>query len=93
MQIQGNALFSALSGLQRPSPAGPRQTAQNTQAQPAEPGRGPGEVQAKRAARTGQAQSPAASGLAKAQNLEQAVQTLSDQGRLPPRGSLVDLRA
>lgn len=34
-----------------------------------------------------------AADLARARNLEQAVQTLADQGRLPPRGSLIDLRA
>ncbi len=31
--------------------------------------------------------------LSRAENLSQAVQALSDQGRLPPRGSLIDIRA
>jgi len=34
-----------------------------------------------------------AADLARARNLEQAVQTLADQGHLPSRGSLIDLRA
>lgn len=93
MQIQGNALFSVLGSLQQPASAG--QAPPPRSAQP-----GPAETRVRAAADTAPAQgapggqSPAAASKpSRAQSLEQAVQSLSDQGRLPPRGSLVDLRA
>ena len=94
MQIQGNALFSVLGSLQQPSAAGQAPPAKNTQAGAADSRRPAAETQARPAAATGPAHKTAAApGPTRAQSLEQAVQTLNEQGRLPPRGSLVDLRA
>ena len=94
MQIQDNALFSVLGSLQKASPGGQTQAPRNAQAGAAESARPAAETQARPAAQSTTAQSTAATtGSSRAQELEQAVQTLSDQGRLPPRGSLVDLRA
>ena len=88
MQIQGNALFSVLGSLQPSTPGGAAQTGAAQSAKPAI------ETQARPAPRSAPAESTAAAANpSRTQELEQAVQTLSDQGRLPPRGSLVDLRA
>ena len=88
MQIQGNALFSVLGSLQPSKPGGAAQTGTAQSAKPA------AETQARPVPRSAPAESTAAAASpSRTQELEQAVQTLSDQGRLPPRGSLVDLRA
>lgn len=61
-------------------------------APPAHPGPAPTDVpRAPQAAAT--ARSAGATELMRTRTLEDAVNLLSDQGRLPPRGSLVDLSA
>lgn len=94
MQIPANPALGAASPARRSSAAGP---ARQVNVEPR-----PGAKSANRLQPGGQADpvrkstqtagKPAAD-LARARNLEQAVQTLADQGRLPPRGSLIDLRA
>ena len=86
MQIPGNPLLAGLGFLSQ------AQAGKNQQINP--------ELQAKVNAKapvsgrdpapkiTPQAQ---AASLSRAVNLEQAVQVLSEQGRLPPRGSLINL--
>lgn len=79
MEISGNSLLAAF-GFQSQTPAA-------AQARPAAPAPKTAPAPALKAAPNAL---PAS--LSRAENLSQAVQVLSDQGRLPPRGSLVDLR-
>ena len=103
MQIQGHALFSVLGSLQQPAPGGGAQAPHKPQA-PKPQGGAPNTPKpetarpetAKPAAEAQPAQSTgtsASAGAARTQELEEAVRSLSDRGSLPPRGSLVDLRA
>lgn len=95
MPISGTSLFASLGLTQQPQAgaARPQGQAAQSKATPSKPAPRAAETQA-RPAGTGTPQSKApGSGLNRPQSLEQAVQALSDQGRLPPRGSLVNLRA
>ena len=80
MQISGNSLLAGLGLLQQPQAGAKPPIDPQPQTKP-------------RPAQAPAPQAAAASRLTKAQNLEQAVQALADQGQLPPRGSLIDLRA
>jgi hypothetical protein len=95
MSISGTSLFASLGLTQQPQAgaARPQNQATSTKATPANPAPRAAEAQARPAGYSAPAGKAPGAGLNKAQNLEQAVQALSDQGRLPPRGSLVDLRA
>ena len=106
MQIPGNPILAGLGFLQQPQPGSNQQINPELQvkanaAGPVRGGAAP-EAPAKTARKAGQEASPRpnparpqvpSAGLSQAQNLEQAVQALADQGRLPPRGSLIDLSA
>lgn len=90
MSISGSSLFASLGIAQQPQAGAAKPT---PKAAPAKPAPRAAEPQAQPAASGTPASKAPGAGLTKAQSLEQAVQALSDQGRLPPRGSLVDLRA
>jgi hypothetical protein len=95
MPISGTSLFASLGLTQQPQAGAARPQGQATQskAAPSKPAPRAAETQARPVDSGTPASRAPGAGLNKAQNLEQAVQALSDQGRLPPRGSLVDLRA
>ncbi len=82
MQIPGNPLPAGLGFPNQLQAGDNRQIGSERQAKAA----------AKAPAPRATPQALAAS-LSRAENLEQAVRALSDQGRLPPRGSLIDLSA
>ena len=88
MQIPGNPLLAGLGFLSQPQAGGNRQINPELQAKANAKAPVSGREPALKA--TPQA---LASSLSRAENLAQAVQVLSDQGRLPPRGSLIDLSA
>jgi hypothetical protein len=82
MQIPGNPLLAGLGFLRQPQAGGKQQINPDLQA------KANAKVPAPKITPQAQADS-----LSRAENLAQAVQVLSDQGRLPPRGSLIDLSA
>ncbi len=87
MQIPGNPLFAGLGFLSRPQAGGIRQINPEDQAKVT------AKIPSGKAPAPRAAPQALAASLSRAENLEQAVQVLSDQGRLPPRGSLIDLSA
>ena len=100
MQIPGNPFPTGPGFLQRPQPGARQQANADLQAKANAPGAEPAQIRPRTAAtplpaaERPQAPSRAATaGLARPQTLEEAVRTLSDEGRLPPRGSLVDISA
>ncbi len=93
MQIPGNSVLGAL-GVRQPATAGPERQVNADIRSPAKTADRPAAgTQADPVRKSTQAAGTPAADLSRARNLEQAVQTLADQGRLPPRGSLIDLRA
>jgi len=92
MQI-GRSSAGFVPGLPAPDRVGDAAKAGSAPAAPpAQPGPAPTAVsRAPQAAAT--ARSAGANELMRTRTLEDAVNLLSDQGRLPPRGSLVDLSA
>jgi len=95
MSISASSLFASLGLTQQPlaGTARPQTQAAQSKAAQSKPAPRAAESQARPTDSGTPASRAPGAGLNKAQNLEQAVQALSDQGRLPPRGSLVDLRA
>ncbi len=95
MQIPGNPLLAALGFLSQPQAGSNQQINPELQAKVNAKAPVLGHDPAPQAAPRALKATPhaVAASLSRAENLEQAVQTLSDQGRLPPRGSLIDLSA
>ena len=97
MQIPGNSAPGALGVRQSATPGPARQVNADIRPPAKTAGRPAAGTQAGTQAdpvrKSTQAAGTPAADLSRARNLEQAVQTLADQGRLPPRGSLIDLRA
>jgi hypothetical protein len=94
MQIPANPALGA-PGAARQSPAAGPARQVNTQPRPGAKNANPSHAggQAVPVRKSTQTAGNPGADLARARSLEQAVQTLADQGRLPPRGSLIDLRA
>lgn len=99
MQIPGNPFPTGPGFLHRPQAGSRQQSSADLQAKANAPGAEPARKTPKTARPEAAAVSPRAEtktapvGLARARTLEQAVQALADEGRLPPRGSLVDRSA
>jgi len=89
MQIPGNPLLAGPGFLNQPQPGTRQQVNPDLQAKAAAPGAQIASNPVDPGARAGARSAPRAAPA----TLEQAVRTLSAEGRLPPRGSLVDLRA
>lgn len=98
MQIPGNSFLAGLGFLNQPQAGSNQQINPELQAKANAKapvlGRDPTHKAPTAAPQVSRAAPQAlAASLSRAENLAQAVQVLSDQGRLPPRGSLIDLSA
>ena len=95
MQIPQNPFLNGPGILREPQPGSGQQVNAELQvkARAQAPAQVRGEPEAARPAKSAGAPGPGGTGVAAAGSLDEAVRTLAAAGRLPKRGSLIDLKA